>query len=883
MMARARRPRPPRVAERILEWMVGKDSRGRSIVGDAREEMAARWGHRPRLFAKLWYWAYVGRFALSYRGGGDPSGLRLAAGLRHAFRSLSRRPGLALVVVGTLAVGIGATTLAYAMVDGVLLRPLPYEEPGQLLNLSRVDPDWFPEPPTAGRAAGWFATPPATFFDWEKRSRSFMHLGAYASTSGALEEGDEPVRINGAVVTSGVFAALGVPAELGRHLMPEDDVLGAVPVVVLSHGLWMRGFGADPGTVGRTIRIEGTDYNVIGVMPADFAFPSESTEAWVHVGDELVLSDVRSAGFLNAVGRLSPGVGLGEAREDMRRVSVEMAAVHPEERDFEVLVFPLQEITVAGARQGLLILLGAALVVLLVGCVNVTNLFLSRSAERGREFAVHAALGAGSGRLAGLVLGESLLLATFGGLLGGLLALAALDPFLAALPMTVPRAGEIAIDVRVALVITVLTVGLGILVALLPALHTGRSELNTTLREGGLGAAGGRRSFRSHGTLVVTEVALAVLLLSAAGLFLASYRLSAERDPGFGTDDVYSLYVSIPRLRDTAPHEQSIFFGDMMRRLVSVPGVERVALASQMPLMPSYSMPPAGVETSEGVQETILHSSVVSPEYFEAMDIPVLAGRSFDRGDEDGSTPVAVVSEEMARRYWPGDDPVGQRVRIGTDDDGVWHEVVGMVGNVRYGFARSEAVEYYRAAAQYPRSEFNVVLKAGPGAAGIPGATVAAMRELLPTVPVSVASLRDRVEDDRNYRWARLASILLSGLGGVAVLLAVLGIYGVLSYAVVRRTREIGIRVSLGGTAREILRSVLGAFLVLSLVGTVLGLGLAVVTGPVMRSALVGAVPTGPWILIEVTGVVLATVLVAGLVPAVRALRVDPLVAFKTE
>jgi putative ABC transport system permease protein len=883
MTARGEGPRPPRTAEWILERLVGGDPRGRSIVGDAREEMATRWGDGPRLLATLWYWSYVGRFAVSYRGGGAHPGLSLEAGLRHAVRGVSRRPGFGLVVVATLAVGIGATTLAFAMVDGVLVRPLPYESPGQLLHLSRVDPDWFSGPPTAARSAGWFATPPVTFFDWEKRSRSFSHLGAYASTSGALEEGDEPVRINGAVVTSGIFGALGVPAELGRHLMPADDALGAAPVVVLSHGLWIRGFGGNPTTVGRTIRIDGTEYTVVGVMPEGFAFPSESTDAWVHFGDELVLSEVRSAGFLNAIGRVAPGVELDEAREDMRRVTAEMAAVHPEEREFEVLVFPLHEITVAGARTGLLLLLGASLVVLLVGCANVTNLLLSRSAERRREFAVHASLGAGSGRLAGLVLGESLLLSGLGGLLGGLLAWVSLAPFLAALPMTVPRAGEVAIDARVALVITLLTAGLGVLVALLPAMHTGRSELSAALREGGVGATGGRRGLGSHGTLVVAEVALAVLLLSASGLFLASYRLSAERDPGFGADDAYSMYVAVPRLRDAAPDEQRLFFEDMMRRLGSVPGVQKVALASQMPLMPSYSMPPAGVETTEGVEETILHSSVVSREYFEAMDIPVLAGRGFVAGDEDGGAPVAVVSEAMARRYWPGEDPLGQRVRIGTEDDGVWHEVVGMVGNVRYGFARSEAVEYYRSAAQYPRSELSVVVEAGPGATGVVGATAAVMRELLPDAPVSVASLRDRARDDRNYRWARLASILLVGLGAVAVLLAILGIYGVLSYAVVRRTREIGIRVSLGGTSGEILRSVLGAFLALSGGGILLGLGLAVLTGPLVRSALVGATPTGPWILVEVTGVVLATVLVASLVPALRALRVDPLVAFKTE
>lgn len=883
MSARGAGPRPPRLAERILEWLVGRDPRGRSILGDAREELVARWGRGPRLLAWIWYWGYVARFAISYRGGGGVSGLSIGAGLRQAIRGLSRRPGFAFVVVSTLAIGIGATTVAFAMADGVLLRPLRYDHPEELVNLSRVDPDWFPEPPTAAEAAGWFATPPATALDWERQSRAFTHLGAYAATSGALDVGDEPVRIRGAVVRSGVFAALGVPAERGRYLLPEDDALGAPWVVVLSHGLWMRHFGGDPEAVGRTVRIDETEYHVVGVMPEDFGFPSEFTDAWVPFGDEILLSETRSAGFLNVVGRLAPGVELEEAREDMRRVTADMAAVHPEERDFEVLLYPLHEITVASARYGILLLLGAALVVLLVGCTNVANLLLSRAAERRRELAVHAALGAGSGRLAGLVLGESLLLAGLGALVGVAMAKAALSPFLAALPMNVPRAGEIAIDVRVALVIILLTLGVGVLVAMLPAARTARSELNATLRDGGQGAAGGRRSLRSHGALVVAEVALAVVLLSASGLFLESYRLSAGEDPGFGMDDVYATDVSVPRLRESAGDEQRAFFEDLMGRLASVPGVEDVALASQMPLMPFYSMPPAGVETSEGVEETILHSSVVSAAYFDVMGIPLLAGRSFDADDVEGSTPVAVVSDALARRYWPGKDPVGQRVRIGTEEDGVWHEVVGMVGNVRYRFAGSEAPEYYRAAAQYPRADFNVVIGGSADATGVTAGTAAVIRDLLPTTPAYVASLRDHQRQDRNYRWARLASLLLGGLSGVAVLLAILGVYGVLSYAVVRRTREIGIRVSLGGTAREILQSVIGAFLVLSAGGVALGVALAVVTGPLVRSALVGAIPAGPWILVAVTATVLATVLVASVVPALRALRVDPLVAFRSD
>ena len=885
MTRRGEGPRPPRLAEKILAAMVGAGPRGRSILGDAREELAARGRVGSRLRVSLWYWSYVIRFAVSYRtgsGAGARSPLGLGASFRVAARGLSRRPGFSVAVVATLCLGIGATTLGFAMVDGVLLRPLPYESPGQLVDVSRVSPDWFGPDPTAKDAGAVYATPPATFFDWKERARSFQRLGAYSSASGALQTDGEPVGVSGATVTSGVFAALGASALRGRYLVPEDETSGALQVLVLSHGLWLRHFGGDPDVVGSTVGMDGVPHTVVGVMPQDFGFPRASTDFWVPMSEDSRASENRNAGYLRAVGRLAPGFGLEEARADMRRVTEEMAAVYPVEAEFRTLVFPLQDVTVAGVRSGLLLLLGAALVVLLIGCANVTNLFLARAAQRRSEFAVHAALGAGVRRLATLVLGESLLLMAVGGVLGMILARGALAPFLAALPVNIPRSGEIAIDGRVALVVLALTVGLGLLVALLPAAQVGRGDINATLRDGGRGSVGGF-SLRGRGALVVAEVALAVVLLSASGVFVQSYRLSAGQDWGFGIDDTHAFYVSLPQLWDVQGDERVKFFDDFMGRLEAVPGVTGVAVASQMPLMGSYSSPPAGVETVDGIQETIIHSSVVNPSYFDVLDIPLVAGRLFDGGDVEGGAPVAVVSEALARRYWPGEDAVGQRIRIGREDDGVWHDVIGVVGSVRYRFAGAQTVEYYRAVAQYPPYGGNLVLEASPGADAVESAVASVARELLPNVPLAVASLADRSRQDRDYRWARLASILLTGMGATAVLLAILGIYGVLSYVVAQRTRDIGIRVSLGGTAWQILRTVVGDVVTPALVGVALGLVLAQATGSVVRSALVGEVPPGPWILVGVSALVLATVLAASLVPALRALRVDPLVAFTAD
>jgi len=875
-------PRPPRLAEAILGRIVGQGPGGRSILGDAREELAARRARGTALGASLWYWLYVMRFAVTYGfGGGDKGALALPSAFRLALRGLTRRPGFSLSVVVTLGLGIGATTLGFALVDGVLLRPLPYADPDGLVHVSRVDPDWFGSEATAEEAGGIWATPPATFFDWERRARAFDHLGGYGFASGALQVDGRPVRISGSAVTPGVFAALGVPALRGRYLLPEDDEADT-EVIVLSHGLWVRYFAADPEAVGRAVDISGTPHVVVGVMPQGFAFPSESTQFWVRLDAADRASQQRNAGFMHAVGRLATGVTVAAARADMDRVTREMAEDHPEEGEFEALVFSLRDVTVAGVRWGLLLLMGAALVVLLVGCANVTNLFLARSAERRREFAVHSALGAGGRRIAGLVLAESLLLVSVGGALGLLAARGSLGPFIAALPTAVPRAAGVTVDGRVALVVLLLTVALGLIVALLPAAKTGRTDLNATLRDGGHGTAS-RARVGARGALITAEVALAVLLLSVSGLFLESYRISTSRDPGFDVDGTYAFSVSVPELREVGGDERTAFFDELMTRLRAVPGVTGVALASQMPLMGSFSSPPAGIETAEGVQETIMHSSVVSEGYFEAMDIPVLAGRGFTDGDVEGGEPVTVVSEALAERYWPGESPIGKRVRIGTEADGVWHEVVGMAGSVRYRFAGAETLEYYRSASQYPMAYGSLVLEAAPGAEGVGAAAAAVSRSLLPAVPVSVRTLAERASTDTRFRWARLASVLLAGLGGTAVLLAIVGIYGVLSYTVVQRTRDIGIRVSLGGATGAILRSVLGGFVLMAAAGVALGVGLSLATGSVVRSALIGEVPTGPWILVGVSVLAVVTVMVAGLIPAMRALRVDPLVAFRAD
>ncbi|HKJ03220.1 MAG TPA: ABC transporter permease, partial [Longimicrobiales bacterium] len=798
--------------------------------------------------------------------------------------SLVRRAGLSTAVVLTLGVGIGATTLAFAIVDGVLLRPLPFPSPEELVDVSRVHPKWYGPNPTAAQAGNVFATPAATFFDWERMATTLSSMGAYAPTAATLAEADKaPERIQGASVTAGLFTALGVRATVGRHLVPSDDQPGAPPAVVLSHGLWLRRFGGDPSAVGRSINLDGTPVTVVGVMPAGFSFPDDDSDFWLELDDASKAEPARNAGYLHAVGRLAPGVSLERARAEMAAITDALGGTHQDESRFKTVLFPRKELMVADARPGLLLLLGAAAIVLLVGCANVGNLLLARAAERRRELAVHAALGAGRARLARLLLSESVMLAVVGGLGGIGLAFAGIGPMVRAFPMALPRAAGIHMDVRVLAVALTASVGVGLLLGLLPVVRSGRLDLNAVLRDGGRGATGGGRTSRTHGLLVASEVALAVVLLSTSGLFVESYLRTGQQDRGFDARDVLTLRISMPDDRRGSDDAVRAFFAELEEDLAAIPAVRVVASAGQMPYSGCCSSPPATVEGVEGNVQGSVQTGRVDESYFRAMRIPILAGRGFLPTDQEGSAPVVVVSEAMARRFWRGEDPIGRRVRLDTDDQPTWREVVGVAGNVRYSFGAPPAAEYYRPFAQDPSPSRAIVLRTLPGAVGVEAAVARAVHALEPDIAVEVRSLSRSMRADRQYRWVRVGSFVLVGLALVATALAILGIYSVLAYGVLQRTREIGIRVSLGGSRREILLHVLRGGMVMTGVGVVIGLGLALASSGFVRSALVGIEAVNVLTLAGIVLVVAVTAVMASLVPAWRAVHIDPLVAFRED
>ena len=807
----------------------------------------------------------------------------LGAELRRSVRTLRRRPWFAGAVVTTLALGIGATTLAFTLVDTVLLRPLPYPASEELVDVSRLNAEWFGPRPNAADAGGIFATPTATFLDWERSTTSLSSLGAYAWTARTFTGDGEPERITGSAATAGLFRALAVPAAVGRYLSPADDEIGAEPAVVLSHGLWVRRYASDPDIAGRTVRLGGVPATIVGVMPPGFAFPDEETEFWISLGVENRTDETRNAGWLHGLGRLAPGSTLERARAELVDVQTRLGEIHAEEARFIAVAFSRHEMVVAPLRGGLILLLGAAAVVLLVACANVANLLLTRATERRRELALHTALGASGRQLTFLLLSESVLLSALGGLAGIALAAFLVEPLVHAFPMDLPRAAEIRIDARAVTAGLLVSLASGVFLGVLPTMRTLRVDLEGVLRDGGSRTVGGGASSTSHALLVVAEVALSVLLLSTSGLLVQSYVNQAHQDRGFSVEGVSLARVTLPETDFDSRASIRTFYTRLTNELASLPGIVDVAVASQMPYSSCCSSPPASVRTADGIVQASLQVSYVSPAYFSAMGIPIVAGRGLLETDDEPGAPVTVVSRALADRFWPGESALGKQLQRDTGGQTPWLEVVGVADDVRYEFGSPPAAEYYEAFAQHPLPDQTVVLRTRPGAPGVPSAARGVIRTLAPDLPIRITSLDDDAAADAAYRSARIGSVVLGVLAAVATILAVLGVYSVLALTVLRRTREIAIRVSLGGARARILLSVLGAGVGMTAIGIGVGLALSVLAAGLLRSGLTGVGTVNPAVMLAVVVTMVATSTAACLVPALRTIRIDPLEAMRRE
>ncbi|UCG86903.1 MAG: ABC transporter permease [Gemmatimonadota bacterium] len=889
--------RPPRLAEWLLARFVPPGIAGRSILGDAREEYLAQLGSRPLLLARLWYWKHalsiIGRFVTgsprqTRTTGRRPNSLitavvALAYDAKIAFRGLRKRPGFTLAAISTLGLGIGANTVIFSVVDGMLFRPLPFPESHRLVNAFRVDPEVTGRNPDLSRLGGLYSVPYPVFLDWAEMGQPFEAAGAYRHTSLTMTGGDQAERYGGTAVSWGVLAALGARPAVGRLFGPEDDEVGAPRVVVLGHGTWLSRFGSEPGVIGQSISLNGVSHEIIGVMPRGFRFDGSSEDLWVTFTDEFKSSTVRNAGSLQVIARLKPGITLNRAQREMDAVARRIGELHPEEAEHGIGLIERRELVVANWRAGLIMLLGAVGLVLLIACANIANMLLVRATERQRELGLRQALGADRARLVAQHMSETVLLALIGGVVGCAVALVCLRPFVAAFPGGLPRAEEIAIDVRMLAFAAALALATGLVTGILPSVRAMRTSVMEVLQDGGRGSAGARRRSRTHAGLIVAEVAIAFVLLVGAGLFVRSLQRLMRVDTGIESANLIVSWISPPtRYRDWGDTTRGLY-RDLTAQIEALPGIESFAFAGQMPFVGGWSSPPTVIETPDEVVETIVHRTCMTPGYLRTTGIPLLAGRDFTNQDSKDAPPVIVVNRAMADRFWPDLDPIGRRVMVPVPGDSVWRTVVGVAENTIYRLDMQPFSKYFVPFEQIPFWGEWLIVRSDLGVDALAPAIRRAVRSVDADIPVQVFRLDDAIDGSRAVEQPRFAIFIFGCLSSLAAILAVLGIYGVLSYVVQQQYNEIGIRMALGAEASTVVTTVLRRGLLMAGVGLVLGLGAALAASRVVRSLLFEVSPTDPITLAGVAVLILGATTLASWIPARRASRVDPVEALREQ
>ena len=806
--------------------------------------------------------------------------------LRFALRQLTGHRQFTVAALLVLGLGIGATATMYTVVDRVLLTPLPYRAPDRLVML------WERNLP---RDVPRNIVSPQNYLDWRDRAKSFSGLAAFTWSQMTLLGGDAPERVYGRSITPNLFAVLGAAPALGRAFTAEEARPGAAPVVILSDGLWRRRFGGDPAIVGRTIRIAGhggvaagvagAGATVVGVMPASFR-PLAAEEYWdpfqLHETDR-----ARHGRWAMVIGRLKPGVTKAQAESEMAGIARQLEREYPQfDTGWSARVIGLADQVVGSSKRVLWVLLGAVTLVLLITCANVGNLMLTRAAARQREVAVRTALGAPGWRLARQWLIENLALAIAGGIVGVLLASYGVDLLVAANSENVPRLREIALDGRVIAVTAGVSVIVGLLIALPAAVELGSGRLATTLRSVGGRTTDSARAARFRSGLVVAQMSLAVVLLLGAGLLVRSIERLASVDPGFDAANLLTVGVSLPFDSYTDRARQTAFFDALSQRLAGLPGVTHVGAVNVLPLtnaevatgftVVGRPVPPAG----EGPVASI---RIVDPAYLAAMRIPLRGGRSFTAADAEKAAPVVMVSEALAKKIWPNEDPVGHRLKIAYTNPDAEPEIVGIVGDIRQQGLDAEVREtIYYPMAQSGYGSMTFVIRAARAPEALAPAVRSAIRELDRNIPpedlATMSSWLTRsMSDRRDPMW------LLSIFAVLAVTIAAVGVYAVLSFGVAQRTREIGVRMALGAQPREVVAMVLGGGLRLALVGIALGAAVGLVAARALDRLLFHVTPGDPLTLGVVAAMLVGVALLATYVPARRAARVDPMVALRSE
>jgi putative ABC transport system permease protein len=799
--------------------------------------------------------------------------------LRFALRQLRQSPGFTAVAVATLAVGIGANAAIFSVADAALLSPLPYAAPDRLVQLGDGNADG-----NVGNVGF------ATFQDLRDRNRSFASLAAIRMWLPTLTEGDEAERLSTMRVSANFFDMLGARPALGRGFVKDEDRPDTWRVVILSHGLWARRFGSDPAVIGRRIRMNDLDFQVVGVMAASFeellsAHFYQPAELWAPLGYDASLPNAcRSCQHLKAIGRLREGVTPRAAREDLDRVRAELVLEHPSEYPPGTMaVVPLSEVLSGSFRPALSILGGAVGLVLLIACANVSSLLLGRSLRRRHEMSVRAALGASRGRLVRQLLVESLVLGAIGGALGVGLASAAVESLARMAPVTLPRADRIAVDLRVLVFAALASAGAAILFGIAPALRAATAGLAGAAGSASRTTAGPAAS-RLRAVMVAGELALALVLLCAAGLALQSLGQLLRVPLGFHPDGVLTLQLSLGGNTYAEAPAVVAFEDRLLERVRALPGVSAAALAGQIPLGGNgdrWGFHIEGRNAANPENDPSVERYSVTPDYFAVMGIPIQRGRGIAPTDDAGAVPVVVVSASTARALWPGQNPLGSRVRVGGAS-GPWRTIVGVAGDVRHAsLAEVPGLQMYMPQAQV-EDGYLVLTVRGADPASLAGPLRRAVHEVDPAVPIyGVATMGELVE--RAAAEQRFFLRLLGAFAGFALALSALGLYGVVAYAVAERRKEIGIRVALGAGKREILRLVLAAGAATVGLGLAAGLAAALLALRLMRSLLFGVSASDPATLAVATLALATAALAAHWVPVRRALRIDPASSLRAE
>jgi putative ABC transport system permease protein len=808
--------------------------------------------------------------------------------LRHSFRVLAKNPLFALVGIVTLALGSGATTAVFTLVHALLIKPLPYQDPSRLVLVFEHFRD---------QHLDTIPVSPPEFLDYKAQLRSFDKLAAFGTTTFNLSEHDLPERVFGGKVSADLFPLLGVEPIRGRTFRPEECAQGRDDVVVISERLWRRKFDRDPRILGSKLIADGRVFTIVGIMPAGFEFPlplfnitgaqfGERADIWqplAFTNDEMKQRGSRS---YSIIGRLASNVSSQQAQAEIETVVRAMRQhnpdSYPQNESFGATIYPLKEQVIGPIRPLLFILSGAVVFVLLIACANLATMLLARATAREREMAIRVAVGASRFRILRQGLTESVVLSLVGAAAGTLLAMWAVGLVKSMGPQTIPRLSEVHLDFTVLLVTLVIAIGAGLAFGIAPGLASGKLDLTESLKEGGRGSTAGRRHNRLRNALVVGEVALALVLLTGAGLLLKSLIKMQNVNPGFNPDHVLTAEISLPKLRYPDKQSQVNFFNDLERRVRDLPGVKNVGLTIILPMSGINSDSSFAIEGRPMDQAHPMPDEevrLVSADYFRTLEMPLLKGRYFNAGDKLDAPPVVVINKALTETYWPNDNPVGKRIRIPTEAGPTWATIVGVVGDIRHrGLDQPVKPEWYAPLTQAPYRDIILAVRSTQSPTSLTSAIRHEVQMIDPAQPIAhVRTLNEVIDDSVAAR--RLSVILLTVFAGLALVLASVGVYGVMSFLVVQRTHEIGVRMALGAQRSDVLRLILSRAGLLIGAGTLIGLIVAYLTTSLLRSALYQTSAADLTTFFLVTFVLAVVALLASYVPARRATRADPMIA----